>query len=180
MDKLSISEFVRYTLAAGIASIAFTFAYPTIATSNWQGITATEGAVLGLVLFIMGATLYGFHRALLHPIILRLILIVMNAVMSRVTINGLRNPLKPTSVELDLIRAREDKKPAWSDLWASRTHSLYCSAWGIAAVSLWAPCFVGKPAHPAWLAGLFWTALAAALAEDVRLNYSVIVVEIGG
>jgi hypothetical protein len=93
---------------------------------------------------------------------------------------GRFNPLVPTAFERKFIAKRWGKPDGATraERWASQVHALYCSAWTVGAIILWAPTYLGRPEHPAALAWMLATMLGGAVVDDIRLCYTVTKIEI--
>jgi hypothetical protein len=182
MERLPLRDFVRYVLSGAVALFALALSYPTEARCLWDQLTGAQVAAVAAALPVVGLIIYHAHRALLHPVMLRLVVIFYWKALrrQRMETRDMFWPFWPTALEMGLIRLRWAGivAPEPADRWASQVHALYCSAWAIGAVGLLTPIYPGNPNPPQWLPWAAALLLLGAVLEDVRLLHCFVVVEI--
>jgi hypothetical protein len=176
MKALGLQELLRYALAGGIGLAVLLLTYPAVSRSIGGMEAAKETTlVLGLVLLV-GTMIYNLHRALLYPVLIRLVGLTSLPWKSSWR---LMNPWQPSDAELEVDRWRwnlsNEVRTRW-DEWGAQTHSLYCAAWAIFAALLLGN-YMGEPSncrasHVFW--SLFAVCLMAGLVNNYRLLYSII------
>ena len=174
MKTLGLQELLRYATSGGIGLAVLVLAFPEVKSSIGPMETGQETTlVVGLVLLI-GTLIYNLHRALIYPIIFRIVGLIS---LPRHFSWRLLNPWQPSDVELKVDRWRwensDERRRRW-DEWGAQTHSLYCAAWAILAALLLGRHEWTEPnshaQHIFW--GLFGVTLMAGLASNYRILYS--------
>jgi uncharacterized protein involved in cysteine biosynthesis len=135
MEKLRLNEYLRYGLSGAVALLTLVLTYPQ--TASWLSIDsklAQAFIVVGLILLI-GILIYSVHRAILYPIIYRIMLTKIHGFEWK-SLSLLPWKFSSDEIELDVKRSNkrcEEKNPYKTgfDEWFSRIHFLYCSAWAI-------------------------------------------------
>jgi hypothetical protein len=145
MKDLGLQELLRYALSGGIGIASLLLMYPQVACSIGQIEGAREVTlVLGSILLV-GTLIYNVHRALLFPILFRVVGLIT---LPRKSTWWLFIPWWPSDAELDVDRWRwklEEKDRRRWDEWGAQTHFLYCAAWAILAALTLGNYFWGTP-----------------------------------
>lgn len=177
MQQLNIEELLRY----GIAGV-FAFMAPLIMFQSFKLPLSTTSVgpagILAAVALAIGALVYAFHRAILYPLLYRLVVCVLCVFRVYRFDNLMLFPLLPTNLDLslDFLRWKRAKEEnfAQSSLshWGAQVHFLYCSSWSVLFVR-WFGIHLGlrvTDAEPFVLWGAV-TVAAAAFASNCRLAY---------
>jgi hypothetical protein len=176
MKELGLQDLLRYALSGGIWIASLLLMYPKVACSIGQVEGAREVTlVLGSVLLV-GTIIYNAHRALLFPVLFRLIGLITLPQINRSW--WLLFPWRPSEAELEVDRWRwrlkGDDRRRW-DEWGAQTHFLYCAAWAIFAALAVGKFVGGSPSCTAShvLCVLFAITLIAGMVNNYRLLYSI-------
>lgn len=141
MDKLKINDLLRYGFSGGIALFTLVVLYPN-ALSFFRGKDDyVETAFIGAFALIVGSLIYSLHRAVIYPLLYRLLIIALSLRGKYEFKCEMLVPWRPTKLDLTLdtkrwIR-RKDKKSLQSELseWGSQIHFLYTTSWAIILAS---------------------------------------------
>jgi hypothetical protein len=175
MKELALQDLLRYALAGGIGLAVLLLTFPAVRPSIRNLDAAKEATfVLGLVLLI-GILIYNVHRALLFPVLLRLLVLIL---LHRKFSGLLLSPWRPSEAELEADHWRwertDEKRGRW-DEGGAQTDFLYCAAWATVAALLvgnrvWGPPN-SRPWHIFWV--LFAVSLLVGFIDNYRLAYSI-------
>ena len=159
MKDLSLGQLMRFALAGGIylGALLVGFVEPR-AELHAQ----TSGLIVGVataVALLFGSILYSVHRALLLPVIRK---VLMSKAGEK--IDPIEFDLRRWSLSLDLGPQSLQTKLG---LWADQIHFLYCAAWAslLAVVTGW--LFGWTASSQTWL-----VLVAAALLLAVAVHYN--------
>ena len=150
MKELGFQELLRYAFSGGISIASLLLTYPKITclVGHIEG-TREVTLILGAIL-LMGTLIYNLHRALLFPILFRVIAWIMLREKFKWS---LLIPYWPSEAEIELDRWRwglSDKARGPWDEWGAQVHFLYCAAWAILLTLTLGNCVAGPPNCRAW------------------------------
>jgi len=131
MRELDLYEVLRYVLAGVVGLTALVAICPDARLLFGPDISLPEGAFVGGIALAWGAVIYALHRAVVYPILNRLVLI------PHLWKAGCRWRLFlvywPLQEELQRDRSRWQSADLLDKAglreWAAQVHFLYCSAW---------------------------------------------------
>ncbi len=176
MKELNLQEVLRYCLSGAIWIGSLLLMYPDIACSVWpiKGVSEVT-LVLGAIL-VVGTLIYNLHRALLYPVIFRLIgLITLRKGWSW----WLLFPWRPSNEEIEFDLERWQLKPEQRrplDEWGAQVHFIYCAAWASLSAYIIGSYIAGPPTNRAkcirWIL-VITTLTAGALSNFRLLTYAI-------
>lgn len=175
MKELGLQELLRYALSGGVGIASLLLMYPKLACSMGHIAGAGEVTLILGSILVVGTLVYNIHRALLNPVIFRVIGLI--TLPWKFTWK-LFIPWWPSDAEMDFDNWRWGLKNRrrW-EVWAAHTHFLYCAAWATLAAFLFGRYVpgAGSPSCQAWhiFDFLFWVSLVAGIVNNFRLLYSI-------
>ena len=141
MDKLKINDLLRYAFSGGISLLTLVLLY----SPNLTLLTATDKIVdatfIGVLSLLAGSLIYSLHRALIYPLIYRLLIILLSLGKKYTFDWRMLVPWRPTALDLrldtDRWKRRKDPASLQTELteWASQIHFLYTTSWAIIVAS---------------------------------------------
>lgn len=133
MDKLNlnIGDYLRFVFAGGWYLIALLLMHNKYFIDFYKD---NSGPLIILAL-IIGALIYSFHRAIVFPLLYKVLLFLFRNSKTVGRDRLLWIPFYPSKLEIELDikrwRERKDRKSVINNLteWSSQIHFLYCTAW---------------------------------------------------
>lgn len=179
MKDLTLDELLRYVFAGGIALLTLYFSHRGAFENRGSGNAFFDTSVLGAVALIVGSLIYSLHRALLYPLVYRVLTWLLYVrKKKRSERHGLKCcPYTPTELEFNLDiegwKRNQNEKSMQKNLnsWATQVHFLFCSTWAVVVGLFVGWIAMGKPAHLIPLAVLTCLTAVAACVHDWRFLY---------
>jgi len=136
--EVTLDELLRYVFAGGIALLTLYVSHPSAFESRRSGSALFDTSVLAAVALIVGSLIYSLHRALLYPLVYRVLVWILYARKQNAS-KGHSLKCYPYKLELKLDierwRRSQNEKSLQKNLnsWATQVHFLFCSTWAIVA-----------------------------------------------
>ncbi len=172
VEKLQLNQMLRYGLAGGMGLFCLVVTYPDtfkpmmVKDSAWR-----DGVVLGALAFVIGTVSYALLRALVYPVLFRVIIVIL-WLFRRV--RGCWGFLLPwpskTEVRWDreLYYNRQADPARFSTVeWSDQVHFLCCSSL-VCFVGINVGQFVGWTADKVAYHAFFWLAMLAGIGGFVH------------
>jgi hypothetical protein len=169
LKELGFQELLRYALSGGIGVASLLLTYPKIACSVGRVEGAREVTLILGTILLLGTLIYNLHRALLFPVLFRVIGLIVPIGKFKWTLLILYRPSE-AEIELDRWRWNLKARSHW-DEWGAQVHFLYCAAWAILATLTVGNCVAGPPNCRAWriFLDLFFFTFGAGIVHHFRL-----------
>jgi len=135
--QLKLEELLRYSFAGAIGLFALVLCFGGLAALATTEPEITQASILDGVALALGALIYTAHRAVVYPLIYRLILVVLGLCSVYRFDKFLLVPFvpRPLEVRLDFLRWKRAKDENYAQPrlaeWGAQVHFLYCSSWAV-------------------------------------------------
>jgi hypothetical protein len=137
MEKLKTNDLLRYAFSGGITLFTLFILCNCSLSIKMMGNEYLNATFLGVLAFIIGSLIYSLHRAILYPILYRIVLIIFCLTKRYQWDTDMLIPWRPAKLELDLDinrwKRRKENNSIQNDFydWGSQIHFLFTTFWGM-------------------------------------------------